>query len=331
MTTAVDRISTPSARSYGLGRIDDLGARSFERDSGLIFEQGDATLPTPLLSAHAPGDHGIGVLNCRFARGLKVGGTSLHHMIFLSLSSEGETVCRIDDKVLSHVVPDGNLTVCPAGAEVSADSAGDCESLILLIPGDTLSFAAAERSRPGASLVKRLRGEDPTLLRLGFALMQQVSDEFVDGPLAWSELSHAIVARLIDRHLSAAPMPSRGRIEGKALARVIDCIHANIDRSLSIDELADAAGQSRSHFPRVFRRSVGCSPYQYVIRVRLERAFAFLRAGERSLAEVAIRCGFADQSHLTRWMRRSYGATPAEVAGRLVRGKIAGDLNRDPG
>ena len=211
----------------------------------------------------------------------------------------------------------GNLTIIPEGAICTADGAGSDEGLVLVVPKDTLSFAAAERSTSGASLIERLEAEDPILLRLGTLLAQQVVENFVDGPLAWYELTEAVTRRLIDVHLTATPAAARGMLSRDAFARVIDCIHAGVERQLSVDELADAAQQSRSHFPRLFRRSVGMSPYRYVINVRLKRALAMLPNRSLSMAEIAVRTGFADQSHMCRWMQRVYGAAPAQLAARL--------------
>jgi AraC family transcriptional regulator len=59
------------------------------------------------------------------------------------------------------------------------------------------------------------------------------------------------------------------------------------------------------------------SPYQYVIKVRLKRALTMLPNRSLSMAEIAVRTGFADQSHMCRWMQRVYGAAPTRLAARL--------------
>lgn len=298
-------------------RNEREAARAFARSSGLVFEQGDGRQPRMLLAAQAPGEHGISLIRCRFDNGLRARGTGLEHMVYLTLQSEGETACRVGDKRLDHVVPKGNVTVSPAGADVAADGEGGCEGLILIVPRESLAVAAVGRARPGAAPVERLRERDPLLLHLGLGLARQAAAAALDEPLAWCEQTDAIIDRLIERHLSAPPAAQRGRLEGLALARVIECMHERLDATLCVDELADVAVTSRSHFPRLFRRAVGCSPYRYVIRLRLERALVLLRAGGLSLAEVALQSGFADQSHLTRWMQRSYGASPGELLRRL--------------
>ncbi len=67
---------------------------------------------------------------------------------------------------------------------------------------------------------------------------------------------------------------------------------------------------SPSHFTRVFRAATGRSPHQYVLGQRLERARRALLTTDTAIADIAGACGFADQSHLTRTMRRHLGLTP---------------------
>jgi hypothetical protein len=136
-------------------------------------------------------------------------------MIYLTLAHEEKIACRIDDRRLDHVARRGNLTIIPEGAICTADGVGSDEGLVLVVPKETLSFAAAERSNSGASVIERLEGEDPILLRLGMLLAQQVAENFADGPLAWYELTEAVTRRLVDVHLTAAPAAARACYRGK--------------------------------------------------------------------------------------------------------------------
>ena len=81
------------------------------------------------------------------------------------------------------------------------------------------------------------------------------------------------------------------------------------DSDPTVGELAAACGVHPVHFARTFRRFFGCSPGAYVRRARVERAAAMLR-GRLSLSDVALRCGFADQSHMTHAFRSILGITP---------------------
>jgi AraC family transcriptional regulator len=64
----------------------------------------------------------------------------------------------------------------------------------------------------------------------------------------------------------------------------------------------------------VFTQAVGMSPHRYIVRMRLERAVALMLTRRSGLAEIAACTGFADQSHLSRWVRRVYGASPSQLA-----------------
>jgi hypothetical protein len=167
----------PLAAGTSPERIPDGPDLSFTRHSGLAFGQNDGSAPHVVLAAHAPGTHSISVVRYRFDNGLHACGTSLHHMIYLTLAHEEKIACRIDDRRLDHVARRGNLTIIPEGAICTADGAGSDEGLVLVVPKETLSFAAAERSTSGASVIERLEGEDSILLRLGMLLAQQVVEK----------------------------------------------------------------------------------------------------------------------------------------------------------
>ncbi|MEI9901132.1 MAG: AraC family transcriptional regulator [Hyphomicrobium sp.] len=98
------------------------------------------------------------------------------------------------------------------------------------------------------------------------------------------------------------------------LTSLRDFINANLYEPIEVDELARIAGLSPFHFSRTFRRSVGVTPHRYVMRTRLKRARELLREGRLSFAQIAAETGFADQSHLSRWVRRVHGVTVRQLA-----------------
>jgi AraC family transcriptional regulator len=78
--------------------------------------------------------------------------------------------------------------------------------------------------------------------------------------------------------------------------------------------MADTAGLSPFHFARQFKISMGYSPYQFVLRQRIERAKQLLIQGGKSLAEIAVEVGFYDQSHFAQQFKRHCGITPKKFA-----------------
>lgn len=93
--------------------------------------------------------------------------------------------------------------------------------------------------------------------------------------------------------------------------RARDYLHANLERDISLEEVALACGVDRFRLSRAFKVAFGLAPHAYLIQLRLARARRLLAQGQTP-TEVATALGFADQSHLGRWFRRAYRLTPAD-------------------
>jgi AraC-like DNA-binding protein len=94
------------------------------------------------------------------------------------------------------------------------------------------------------------------------------------------------------------------------LLRAKDLADARYADPLDVDDLAAAAGLSRAHFSREFRRAFGESPHAYLLTRRLERAAALLRTTDRSVAEICFSVGLASLGSFTTSFKRTYGTTP---------------------
>jgi AraC-like DNA-binding protein len=102
----------------------------------------------------------------------------------------------------------------------------------------------------------------------------------------------------------------RGGLSPWQVRKVMCHIEAHLDRSIKNEDLAALVRLNPSHFGRAFRNSFGEPPHEYVIRRRVERAQGLMLSTDASLSEIALDCGLADQSHLTRLFRRVVGESP---------------------
>lgn len=96
------------------------------------------------------------------------------------------------------------------------------------------------------------------------------------------------------------------------LLRAKDLADARYFESLDVGDLARAAGLSRAHFSREFRRSFGESPHAYLLTRRLERAAALLRSTDRSVADICFSVGLSSVGSFTTSFKRTYGLPPTD-------------------
>jgi AraC family transcriptional regulator len=132
------------------------------------------------------------------------------------------------------------------------------------------------------------------------------------GRLFGDSLLCALAVHLQRRY---AVTPLKGTKAGNGLPRarlnrVIEYIEANLDREIALRALASTAGMSSHYFSELFKQSLHVSPYQYVLRRRVERAQQLLSQPSITVLEAAVRSGFSDQSQFTKLFRRIVGVTP---------------------
>jgi AraC family transcriptional regulator len=94
------------------------------------------------------------------------------------------------------------------------------------------------------------------------------------------------------------------------LRRLRELVYAKMEDELSLQEMAQSVGLSTAHFARMFRKSTGETPHQFVLRQRLERAKAMLRGADARVLDVAVGCGFKIQQHFAQVFRDVCGISP---------------------
>lgn len=109
----------------------------------------------------------------------------------------------------------------------------------------------------------------------------------------------------------AHPPPARHLVRAKDLA------DARYREPLSVDDMARAAGLSRAHFIREFRRAFGDSPHAYLMTRRLERAAALLRNTDRQVLDICLSVGLRSVGSFTTSFTRTFGCSPSAYRARF--------------
>lgn len=181
------------------------------------------------------------------------------------------------------------------------------------IPRATLDDIAYDL---GAKPVERLDCErgtfDETVWHLGSALLPALARPQELGAMYAEQIMLATHTYFAVTFGGMRPpsRPSRGSLAPWQLHRVQELMLANLGGDPSLSMLALECGLSLSHFKRAFRESAGCPPYTWLQRQRVEHAKQLLRANAIGIADIAIECGFADQSHFTRVFTAIVGIPP---------------------
>lgn len=241
---------------------------------------------------------------------------SAHPAVEIAWVERGGLTYRIGARSLeAHA---GAVVIVPRDAEHTTDFAASVRAGALWVTSDVIDELGQALGRRGAARALepgRLDGsaEIPALARM---LAGELADAAPGALLAAEALLEAIVVRA----LRAAPLaPGRGGASSPGIAAAVDFVQTHYAEPLGVEDLARAAGMSRFHFSRHFRREVGLSPYRFVVRVRVERAAELLRGGRHDVTQAALEVGFADLGRFARVFRAHFGRRPSEARGRTSR------------
>jgi AraC family transcriptional regulator len=153
--------------------------------------------------------------------------------------------------------------------------------------------------------------DDPVLARLVQALIAIVEDEAHYSQALAAEVIRAFVNAVAARHgHPAAELKVKGGIAPNQMKSLLAWLQEHIQDPLTVGLMASQVGLSAAHFSREFKRSTGLTPWDYVVRIRLDRARESLMNGDCS-ATVASHFGFADQSHMARLFKVRFGVSPS--------------------
>lgn len=137
---------------------------------------------------------------------------------------------------------------------------------------------------------------------------------FQSGRLFLDSLEQALAVALVNGFAvrDRAVQTHRGELGSARLRRIKEFVDSKIDDELTLCEMAQAVELSTAHFSRMFRKSTGETPHQFLLRHRLERAKMMLRSADGRVLDVAVACGFKSQQHFAQAFRRVCGICPTE-------------------
>lgn len=199
-----------------------------------------------------------------------------------------------------HIYLPGERICCEWQGSFAFTSLAISENLVENILHSRLSEMARSNIRSSQAQIEHLLN----------ILLLDVSSNIVSGPALGETIITQIVHYLNPDDGHNEILERTGTAQ-RHIVRVQEFIEANLFAPLNLADLAGLVNLSTRHFCRAFRSFTGSSPYEYILRRRVERASQLIRQGDSSLAQVALSVGFSSHAHMTATFQRVLGVPPS--------------------
>ena len=204
---------------------------------------------------------------------------------------------------------------------------GDC---VLYRPGEVQDYLLSKNAEPHTywihfngdvcrKLIEDLKLQDVYIIKAGQSreeehlvskICQYHNLKIPNHELLCSGLMQSVLALLSNEaHNADHPL---GAPKTEKISELISRVKMVPNLSITVAECADFCNMSKSHFARIFKRTVGQSPVQFMLGIRIDRAKELLDFADKSIAEIAEASGFSDQNYFGRTFKKVTGMTPTQ-------------------
>jgi AraC family transcriptional regulator len=251
--------------------------------------------------------------------------TYTQHLVALHIDrlngNQFRQVTRFAGQEYDGSLPPGSLFILPAKTSAFFSWNQIDKSVIFGIEPKNLRKIAIETNCLNPTQVELrpiVYDKDPKIEFFAKAFHEEMQNDGMGGQLYGESLANLFLIHLLRNYCAFEPKLKQyqGGLPKYKLQQAIDYIQANLDWKLSLEAIAQHLNMSVYHFCDLFKQSVGISPYKYVLQQRVERAKQLLKDEESAIVDIAIDCGFANQTHLNRHFLSFTGVTPKDYRSR---------------
>ncbi len=238
------------------------------------------------------------------------------HHILLNLKDEPHRVENWrDGEHRDFTFHKNEIVVTPAGVESGWRWHATSRVIVITLEPEKLEqFARTEVGilHNHSQLRDLPQFEDADICHAGVILRDALASGDIGDQLIFEYLSRVFLVKLIQRYgEERQEVDGLGKgLTSKRYRRVLDFVSRRFNEPISVQDLADVARLSSSHFARAFKETIGQSPMQFLMLYRVDQAKKMLTGSDQPLIDIAMRTGFADQAHFTRVFKQAVGQTP---------------------
>lgn len=238
---------------------------------------------------------------------------TMHVIAHILSPSSGER--RLDGKRSYEQRNIGDVAICPAGVTHCCNWETPTQFMILAIAPDWLKQIGQDWvNSEQIELLPQFATEDALIHGILTEFRTELESGAIGHPLLIDSLKTALSIHLLRKYSSQPSKPDRNNdgLSKAKLQQVKEYISEHLAQDLNLSEVAAIVQISPYHFSRLFKQSTGITFHQYILQCRIAKAKDLLQHSPLTISEVAIKVGFFDQSHLTRYFKRIVGVTPKQ-------------------
>jgi AraC family transcriptional regulator len=238
-----------------------------------------------------------------------------HHVLSVRLKQTDRRISRVGEQEYDGQYLPGEFLFSPAHISGFSQSNSISEAIAFMIEPTILQQIAAETNCLNPHQLELLgtpKTRDPQIEAIATLFLNEINTTGLGGLVYAESLANLFLIHLLRHYCAFEPKLKQyqGGLSAHKLQQAIDYIQANLDRKLSLEAIAQHLNMSVYHFCDLFKQSVGIAPYKYVLQQRVERAKQLLKDEERAIVDIALECGFTNQTHLNKHFRKFTGMTP---------------------
>jgi AraC family transcriptional regulator len=241
------------------------------------------------------------------------------HLVVVPLNKPVRFMRRIGGELQEQILLPGSATITPGGADFdiqTSSQGGHYDTLHFYVRDEFIreSYADMFASQTGISLPPFVGVMDEMLKAVAYEIRKMLLSPAPPDRIYAETLSRTATSYLVRNYASGRSGTNDARaLTPQQCNRAIEYIETCLSDNLTLAGIAKAAGISTGRLNSEFKCRMKLAPHQYVLNARVRRANALLTLTDLSLAQIALQCGFSNQQHMTRMVRRMTGRTPGAI------------------
>jgi AraC family transcriptional regulator len=238
------------------------------------------------------------------------------HYFAMNFGTELRWRTKVKGDFMPLATQPGEIWVNPAHTPFTNIVDEPSEFVLLTIDPEKLTQAVfdSKLARPFAYR-QQFNANDPLMRALILGFLAEAEAGGSNGRVLIDSLTTAFAVHYIQHYGQGVPEETGPRegLDARRLKRAMDLLDSRFAEDLSLEDIARDVAMSKFHLIRQFKLSTGLSPYQYLLKRRLERAKTLLLQGSLPIGQIALAVGFGDQSQFNKHFKREFGTTPAAL------------------